>query len=363
MDELKEQGIRPDQILYINFENLAFSNIKNELDLNEFVLKNVNTAGMVYLFFDEIQNVLNFEKALNSFRSTLKCSIFVTGSNGSLLSGELATYLSGRYVSFQVFPFSFSEHCEFLNLSKSEITDSALLSYLEWGGMPQQYSFASKDQQRVFLTDLYNSIVLKDIVTRGKIRNVDLLNKIVDYLANSIGQLFSKDSIIRFLRNERRSLSNDTLYYYIDLITNAYILNRVSRFDIKGKEILSTLDKYYLSDLGIGNIRSYSNKIQINQALENVVYNELVIQDFKVHIGKIDQSEIDFVAEKNKNIFYIQVAYLLAEERTTEREFGIFRRIDDNYQKIVITMDHADFSRNGIKHYNVIDFLINKPIY
>ena len=292
IDELKNSGIDEEKIIYINFEDIDMSFIKNDKDLNEYIKKQIKKEGKYYLFFDEIQNIINWEKAVNSFKATKNVSIFITGSNSNLLSGELATLLAGRYVSFKIQPFSFKEVCELKQLKNSEDIEKEFENYLKWGGMPQRFYFKDEFEIKNYLMDLFDSIVIKDIVSRYKVKDVDLLNNILEYLMSTPAQQFSITNIVNYLKNENRNCSNETLYNYLSYITNSFIMNKAKRYDIKGKKVLSTNDKYYLTDFGLGQVKS-SNKIKgRGSVLENVVYNELIKRGYEVFVGKSDSSEI-----------------------------------------------------------------------
>ncbi|MCT4612467.1 MAG: ATP-binding protein [Clostridia bacterium] len=360
IDELKEKGIKEEEIIYLNFENLDFAFIKNEMDLFKYVKDLIVSEKKYYLFFDEIQNVENFEKAINSFRSNMNVSIFITGSNGKLLSGELATHLSGRYVEFKVLPFTYFEMCELLKTKGEEITEDTFYNYLKFGGMPQRFSFNNEDEINIYLNDLYNSIILRDVVQRSKIKDINLLNNIIQYLLENIGQIFSGRSVIGYLKQDGRKVAAETLYNYLDYINSALLMSKVHRYDIRGKKVLSTLEKYYVADLGIRNIKKSDIEFKLGGSLENIVYNELIVRGYKVNIGKIDDGEVDFIAIKGNDKVYVQVAYILSSESVISREFGAYDNINDNYKKYVLSMDKVDMSRNGIRHINILDFLLRK---
>lgn len=351
-DEIKADDAHK---IFINFEDLQFAALTDEIALYEYVKNLVIDEQKYYLFFDEIQNVQNFEKAINSFR-LLNTSIFITGSNAKLLSGELATVLSGRYVSFRILPFSFAEAMEIRGIKKAD--DDALMDYIRWGGMPQRFSMHNDDERKIFLSDLYDSIVLKDIIARYKIQNIDLLNKIFAYLSSNMSQIFSGTSIVNFLKSEKRDCSKETLYNYLSFIINSCVMNKASRYDIHGKKMLSTLEKYYLADVSFA--RVHSSKIDIGASLENIVYNELLVRGYDVHVGILKNAEIDFIAIKGAEKIYFQVCYLLATEDTIAREFGAYGSVKDNYPKFVLSLDKFDFSRDGIIHKNLIDWLLEK---
>lgn len=339
--------------IFINFEDLEFNALQDELSLYNYVKTLITDEKKYYLFFDEIQNVQNFEKAINSFR-LLNTSIFITGSNAKLLSGELATLLSGRYVSFKILPFTFTEAVEIQGIKNPD--EKTLMDYIQWGGMPQRFTVKHDDELKIFLSDLYDSIVLKDVVARYKIQNIALLNKIIDYLSINTSQIFSGTSIANFLKSEKRDCSKESLYNYLTFITNSCIVNKISRYDIQGKRILSTLEKFYLTDVGLARI--HSTKIDLGASLENIVYNELISRGYEVHIGILRNAEIDFIAQRGNQKEYFQVCYLLASEETVKREFGAFDSVKDNYPKYVLSLDKFDFSQDGIIHKNIIDWLL-----
>lgn len=355
MDELIKNGVEASQIIYINFEDFQYSFITRAEQLYEYICDQRKNENKYYMFFDEIQMVNEFERVINSFRATWDVSIFITGSNGKLLSGELATLLSGRYVSFRVAPFSFVEYCEIKQIVKP--SDEDLIEYMNWGGMPQRFSIKSESETKTFLQDLYNSIVLRDIVQRTGAKEVDLINRIMEYIMLNPSQTFSAKGILNYFKSVDRTVSAQTLYNYLDHIQTSLIVSKAQRYDIRGKQLLTTLDKYFLTDLGLGRIHNSGYKLEMGAMLENVVYNELRNRDYEVYVGKIPNGEVDFVAVKGDKREYYQVAYYLAEQSVIDREFGAFKAVADNYPKYVISMDKFDFSRDGIIHKNVIAFL------
>ena len=355
-DELLTNGVDSEHIIFINFEDLAFSFIKNETDLHNYIKPQIIDDKKYYLFFDEIQNVQNFEKVLNSLRATQNVSIFITGSNANLLSGELATLLAGRYVTFKIMPFTFAECLQIQNISNP--TDSDLMKYLKFGGMPQRFSLSTESEIKTFLSDLYDSIVLKDIISRYKVKNVELLDKIINYLASTSSQIFSASSINNFFKNEGRECSKETLYNYLSYVVQSCVVNKAKRYDISGKKTLSTLEKYYLADTGFANLHSL--KFDIGAMLENVVYNELLARGYEIQVGVTSNSEIDFIATKDGQKEYYQVAYILHDENTIKREFGVYQKVKDNFPKYVISADHFDFSQDGIIHKNIIKWLLER---
>jgi len=363
MDELRQKGIDENHIIYMNFEdfdNYEYTDLKK---FNEFVKSKIIDDKKYYLFFDEIQNVNEFERVINSFRATLNVSIFVTGSNSKILSGELSTILAGRYVSIKMMPFTFSEYLEARNENeKIENIDEAFLEFIEWGGMPQIYNASSLIEKKMYLNDLYNTVILKDIIERHNIKDINLLNRVIQFVIENIGGVVSANSITKFLKTEKINTTTDTVLNYIDFITDSMFINKVNRYNIRGKIVMSLLEKYYLADLGILQLKKSPIEKKIGGRLENIVYNELIARGYEVYIGKTDKGEIDFVVNDFGNIFYIQVADYLSSEEVVKREFNAYRNVLDNYPKYVITMDKLDYSRDGIIHKNIVDFLLNNGI-
>ena len=361
IDELKEKGIEENQIIYINFENEDYSFIKNDIDLHNYIKEKIINKEKYYLFFDEIQNVKDWEKAINSFKASKNVSIFITGSNSDLLSGELATHLAGRYVSFKIYPLTFSEVCEFKNIKDKKDIEETFDDYITWGGMPQRFMLTDEMQTKTYLSDIYDSIVVKDIVTRFGIKDLDLFNRIVEYIVTTPSQNFSVESLSNyFINKDNREVSKVTLYNYLEYMSKAMLINKADRYDIRGKRILNGKYKYYLTDLGLGQVKNIGKRQQLGAYLENIVYNELISRGYDVKIGNLEKAQIDFIATRFKEKIYIQVAYILADDTVIDREFGAYKDIEDNYPKYVLTMDKHDFSQEGIIHKNVIDWLLEK---
>ena len=359
IDEIKNT-VDDNHIIYINFEDVTYAYIKNYLDLNDYVNEKIVDDKKYYLFFDEIQMVDDWEKAINSFKATLNVSIFITGSNSKLLSGEFATLLSGRYVSFKVFPFSFKEVIDLKKLTDIRDIEGAFNDYILWGGLPQRFDFGSQDAMISYLSDVFNSIVLKDIVKRNNIKNIDLFERVMEYLVTNPSQSFSPANMMNEFSKENIPVSSKTIYECLNYATSAMLMEKISAYDIRGKKILSRKDKYYLTDLGLGQILNTNKKAQYGAYLENIVYNELRYRGYEVSIGNNDGREIDFIATKHNIKEYYQVSYTLADENTERREFNAFDNINDNYPKYVISTDKLDYSQNGIIHKNIIDWLLNK---
>lgn len=363
IEELKSKGIEENHIIYINFEDYDYIDYTKPKEFNEYVKKQIKDEKKYYLFFDEIQNVEEFEKVINSFRATMNVSIFITGSNSKLLSGELATHLSGRYISIKMMPFTFKEYIELKKEKKQEIDiDKAFLEYLEWGSMPQIFNTDSSQERKMYLRDLYNSAILKDIVERNNIKDINLLNRVIQFLMENIGGIISSNSITSYLKNEKVKTTPDTILNYVEYITNSLIVNKVNRYDIRGKNVMATLEKYYLTDLGLLQLKKSPIEKKIGGRLENIVYNELVARGYEIFIGKTDKGEIDFIIDDFGERRYIQVADYLSSDEVVKREFGAYKSVDDNYPKYVITMDKIDYSQKGIIHKNIIDFLLEDEI-
>ena len=363
MEELKNRGINENQFIYINFENLKYRNLKNYERLYDFILNKVDDKyKSYYIFLDEIQEVEEWERCVNSLRvdEDFNFDIYITGSNAKLLSGELSTYLAGRYIEFVVYPFSFKEFFEIMKEKNKEIDlKESFQDYVKFGGMPflhnLDYNFEASMQ---YLQDLYASIILKDITRRNNIRDTDLLERIINYVVMNIGNTFSATSISKFFKSENRKVATETILNYIKACEEAFLIYRVARNDLLGKKILNVNEKYYIADHGIREAIMENNQKNINQVLENIVYFEMLRRGYNVKIGKVDNLEVDFVCKKNDETIYIQVSYLLASEDTKEREFSVLENIKDNYPKYVLSTDEFDMSRNGIKHVNLIEFLI-----
>ena len=358
--ELAERGVSREQMISINFEDLRYAHLHTAMALHEDIQKRVQSiTGKAYLFFDEIQEVDGWEKCINSFRVGLDCDIYITGSNAKLLSGELATYLGGRYVEFVIYPFSFAEFLELYRTVEPKVSEpQAFQKYLMMGGMPYLANLGYAEEPcRQYLTDLFNSVQLKDIVQRNNIRDVDLLQRIISYVIANVGTTFSASSMSKFLKNEHRSASVDTILNYISYCCDAYLFYQVKREDIQGKQLLSTNEKYYMADHGVREAVFGGNMKDINLVLENIVFMEALRRGYDVTVGRIGTKEIDFICKKREEKVYIQVTYLLASEDTIQREFGAYSAVPDNFPKYVVSLDEFDMSRDGIKHRNIRNFL------
>lgn len=359
--ELLEMGVRAEQFISINFEDMRYLHLCTAQVLHQEILTRAEgIAGKVYLFFDEIQEVKDWEKCVNSLRVALDCDIYITGSNAKLLSGELATYLGGRYVEFVIYPFSFAEFLELYRPTDPRATaGQCFQQYLRFGGMPYLSRLNYQEEPvRQYLSDLYDSVQLKDIIKRNKVRDVDLLERILAYVMANVGTTFSAGSLTKFFKSEQRSVSPETVLNYIRYCCDAYLFYQVKRQDLQGKQILATSEKYYIADHGIREAVFGGNMRDINLVLENIVFLELLRRGYTVTVGKAGEREVDFVCDRRGEKLYVQVTYLLASEETIAREFGVYDSIRDNFPKYVVSMDELDLSRSGIKHRNIRDFLL-----
>ncbi len=360
-DELRVRGVTEEQLVAFNFEDMRNAQLCTAEALHdELVRRAASIKGKIYFFFDEIQEVERWERCVNSLRVEMDCDIYITGSNAKLLSGELATYLAGRYVEFIIYPFSFSE---FLALYHSVEPDADTRTcfdrYLTFGGMPYLANLRFDETAcRQYLRDLFNSVELKDIVKRNNVRDVDMLERIIAYVTANIGTTFSSTAISKYLKNEGRRVSPETVLNYLKACSDAFLFYQVRRQDLQGKKILTVNEKYYVADHGIREAVIGGNMRDINLVLENIVFMEALRRGYSVTVGKVGEREIDFVCERHGEKCYIQVAYLLAVEETVQREFGVYEHVQDNFPKYVVSLDEFDMSRNGVRHYNIRDFLL-----
>ena len=360
-DYLLQHGRQKNNVVYISFESKANARLKSSDALYSYLLDTGRKAnGKTYIFLDEIQTVPAWEEVVSSLLVDLDCDIYITGSNSKLLSGELATLIAGRYIQIHVYPFTLSEAKEITKQNGTFVSDDALFSdYLRYGGLPLRFSLEEISVEP-YLSDTYDAIVVKDILQRNKLNDSALLNLLLSFLMDNIANPFSARSIVSALAANGIRTSVDTVLAYIGYIKNAMIMNSVQRYDIKGKKLLAAGEKYYAVDLGLRNVIKSSPEIDFNKLYENLVYLELLSRGYDIKVGKTDNYEIDFIAYKGKERIYVQVCYLLASPETVEREFGNLERINDNYPKYVISGDLPDFSRNGIRHFNIVRFLLDK---
>ena len=362
--EIIKNGVDDSHIIKINFDDMEYDFLLDAKSLDTYIKEHIKDKKKYYIFLDEIQNVDEFEKAIESLFASKNVSIFITGSNSKLLSGELATLLTGRTVEFEVKPFTFYEYNEYSHINNLRFDEEEKFNdYIKWGGFPLRFDYDKEDATTQYLSNLYKSIIEKDILGRYDIKNKNLFKRIANYLMINPGKLISIENIIKYIgTNEKEKVSNRTIYNYIEYLSNAYLIQAIKKYNIKGKTELKNIDKYYIIDTGFSYIQT--NKIIFDDSflLENIIYNELIYQGYEVFVGKTYKSEVDFVAIKNQKKYFIQVTYLLASTKTIEREFGAFKPIDDSSPKIVMSLDKIDFSRDGIRHMNILKFLLHKEI-
>lgn len=360
-DELRVRGVTEEQLVAFNFEDMRNAQLCTAEALHdELVRRAASIKGKIYFFFDEIQEVERWERCVNSLRVEMDCDIYITGSNAKLLSGELATYLAGRYVEFIIYPFSFSEFMALYHSVEPDAdTRTCFDRYLTFGGMPYLANLRFDETAcRQYLRDLFNSVELKDIVKRNNVRDVDMLERIIAYVTANIGTTFSSTAISKYLKNEGRRVSPETVLNYLKACSDAFLFYQVRRQDLQGKKILTVNEKYYVADHGIREAVIGGNMRDINLVLENIVFMEALRRGYSVTVGKVGEREIDFVCERHGEKCYIQVTYLLAAEETVQREFGVYEHVQDNFPKYVVSLDEFDMSRNGVRHYNIRDFLL-----
>ena len=363
IEELKKRNVSEENIIYISLEDRKYYNITDYMMLDNLVFKLAeNIEGRVYIFIDEIQQVERWEKSVNAYRKSLDCDIYITGSNAQLMSSELSTYLAGRYVEINVYPFSFNEFVEYKEKIGVFADDRDLFrEYVEFGGMPGLLTI-QESMKAAVLKGIYDSIIVEDILTRHSIEKVDLFKRFSRYLMNSVGQTFSKTSIRNFLKNENISLNTTTITNYTDYLCESLFISPLRRKDLIGKKEMTTFEKYYLTDHGFHQALIDDNANWMLRILENIVFVELLRRGYEVRVGKVYDKEVDFECSKKNRKIYVQVTYLLASDDTIEREFSSLEKIRDNYPKYVLSLDEFDFSRNGIRHMNIIDFLKDTSI-
>lgn len=357
---LIDKGVNQENILLVNKDSLEFDSLNTYKQLVSYVMDRFkDVKGKKYLFVDEVQEIEGWEKALSGFLADNTADLFVTGSNSRMLSSELATYISGRYVEFKLYTLTFSEFLKFRNVSESEKTEQEFALFMKYGGFPGIHHMEYDDEViEQYISSVYNTILLKDVVARNGLRDIVLLERIAQFTADNCGNITSSKKIADFLKSQKMKGSVDTVQNYLGMLTSAYLFHKVNRFDIKGKRLLEIHEKYYSGDIGLKHSLLGYKINDIAGHLENIVYLELLSRGYKVNIGKLNELEIDFIATRNNQQIYLQVSYLLADNKTIEREFGALEKITDNYPKIVLSLDKfLDSNRNGIKWYNLIDFL------
>lgn len=360
--ELQKRGITNEQIIYINFESFSFSHIDNAETLYAFIKEKLDSKKRHYIILDEVQEVNKWEKAVNSFLVDFNADIYISGSNSHILSSELATFLAGRYIEFHIYPLSFREYLEFKQQRKEEDVDIGreFEHFLRIGGFPvlhiADYSFEAAYK---IVFDIYSSVILRDTIQRNNIRDIELLERVVKYVFDNIGNKFSGKNVADYFKSQQRKIDINTVYNYLKALESAFIVHRISRYDVKGKEILKTQEKFYVADSALlYAVMGYKDRL-IAGVLENIVLLELKRREYSVFVGKLDQLEIDFVAQRGNDVLYLQVSYLLAEQSTIEREFAPLLKIKDNYPKYLITMDKTwKDNIEGVKHMYIGDFLL-----
>lgn len=361
-EEIKEAyNIDEDHIISINFEDVSFTNLRNYIKLNNFIIKKIKDKNKYYIFLDEIQNVRNFEKTLASLKATQNVSIFVTGSNSKLLSGRLSSLLVGRCKEFKILPFSYTEFLEYYKENNLPLPLQPLNNYIRLGGMPQRFDYDNEDDIKDYLISLFNGIIDKDICNSRSNINKENFTTLAKYIISNATKEFSATSISDYFnKTNNGNITRENIYRYLEKLEQACLISRVKRFDIASKRTLRLIEKHFVIDNGFFLACSQSNNILISHALENLIYNELIYRGYEIKIGKTYKGEIDFVVTKNNTKCFIQVAYLLSDESIIKREFSAFSSIKDSAPKYVFSLDQFDMSQNGIKHINIEDFLLNK---
>jgi predicted AAA+ superfamily ATPase len=357
---LLESGIKKEAIIRMNFESLELDEIKNYKDLYNWIQEKISNESKTYILLDEIQQVESWEKAVNSFLVDFNVDVYITGSNAYLLSSELSTLLSGRYVEIKMLPLSFKEYLDFNDYKNGYDINEYFSRYIEYGGLPAIAEISDHPETiKPFLSGIYNTVIMKDVVQRNAVRDVALLESVYRFIAGNIGSLVSTKKISDYLTSAGRKCSSDTIDNYIKMLENAFIIYKANRYDLKGKMHLKTQEKYYIVDTGLRNELLGLRNVDYGHVLENIVYFELLRRGYEVYVGKLGNLEVDFVAVKPESKIYYQVSASILSEETRERELRPFRSIADNYEKIILTMDKTFIKDyDGIKIENIIDFLI-----
>lgn len=362
-EELLDNGIKKEHFIEINFEDVKYEKINTYKKLDSYIKKIIKDENKYYIFLDEIQHVRSFEKALASLKASTNSSIFITGSNSKLLSGKLGSLLVGRCIEFEIHPFSFNEAYEYLKQTENNINpDDLFYDYLRWGGLPLRFSFKKEEDIRNYITQTYEGILKRDICTETSKINFQTFTIISSYILSNSGNDFSAQNIVKtFDINNNERINKTVIYRYLEKMDKAYLISRVKKFDINGKKKLKYYEKQYTIDPSLITINSNFVNISLGFVLETVIYNELISRGYEVFIGITRYSEIDFIVTDGLGKkCYIQVCYVLGSEETIEREFNAFKSIKDNSPKYVLSLDKYDFSRNGIKNINIIDFLLKQ---
>ena len=344
-------------IIYVNLEDFTFSSLQTAEDLHSYIISHSKEKAKNYIFIDEIQDIPGFEKVIRSLLLNEDNDIYITGSNAKMLSGELATYLSGRYIEFKIYSLSYSEFLEFHGLTESETSYEL---YSRYGGLPYLLNLPLEDETvNEYLKSVYSTIVFRDVVSRYKLRNTLFLEKLIQFLSENIGNLFSAKNISDYLKSQHTTISVNQIQSYTEYLNNAFLIHRVERYDLIGKRVFEIGEKYYFENMGIRNIVIGYRITDKAKILENLVYNHLLYKGYDIKVGYYGDKEIDFIGEKNGEKLYIQVALKIDSDKTAEREFGNLLKIQDNYPKIVVTEDtFSGNSYKGIRHCPIRQFLM-----
>ncbi len=362
INELIEKGVNKENIININFEDLSYEGLNDYKKLNDYIKTKV-IKGKYYLFFDEIQQVYQFEKAINSFRATMDCSIFITGSNSKMLSSEISSLLTGRIMEFTIYPFSYDESLEYCKINNINIKNNFFDNYLKYGGYPLRFNLDNEQDIYSYLIELYHNICEKDIFSRDQTLEKEKFNKVCQYILVNAGNDINPQKIYNYLKsnnNNKEVVALSSIYNYLDKMEKAFLIKKINRYNLAGKEILKSNPKYYAVDNSFRFINSFSNDYDRDKFLENIVCLELLSRGYNVYIGKTYKGKVDFIATKNNKKCFIQVAYIMENKETMEREFKAFSPIKDAATKYVMSLDTIDMSNNGVVHLNIIDFLEHK---
>lgn len=364
---LRQRGVASERIVHLNFDSLELASIASAVALNAHLKKVLPAQGRVYVLLDEIQEVDQWERLVNSLLAEGRADVYITGSNSRLLSGELATYIAGRYIEIDVFPLSYAEHLAFANEYSSRDTgnlDAEFRRYLQFGGLPGVHlSELSDADARLMVTDIYRSTLVRDVLTRHAIRDVDMFERVAAFAVDNVGNPFSARRVADFMKSQRRSIGHETVLNYLSALADAFLITRVSRYDLRGRALLATDEKHYLGDHGfVSALFGFSDQ-RLPGTLENIVWMELRRRGYAVTIGRIDVAEVDFVARRQEDVRYFQVAATVSADQTRRREFGALAKIADNHPKYVLTLDPmTGADESGIQHLRIPDFLLAAEI-
>lgn len=362
INKLKEENSKAN-VIYMNFESFEFDKIIDYKDMYNEIKKQIKSEGKTYILLDEVQRVTNWEKCVNALTVDFNCDIYITGSNAYLLSSELSTYLSGRYIEIKMLPLSFKEFLKFSNFKSNVSIDEKFNQYMKYGGMPGIIKLSNDyDLFDDAIKGIYNTVFMKDVIEKNKLTDASLLEKVLKFLMSNTGSLISSKKIADFLTSQGTKVTHNTILNYLKMLENAYIIYKAPRYDIKGKELLKTLEKYYIVDIGIRNSILGFRNFDYGHIIENIVFFELLNRGYTVTVGKNDSLEVDFIATTSKEKKYYQVTLSLLEENVRNREFAPLKNINDNYEKTILTLDRVynETSEDGIKCRNIIDFLLEE---